>query len=254
MKLNLFVSFYILLITINFISSASWILNYHYFGEIYSIEEDNNNYKVVIKEVVYCFKAPCNQPIVDQVSINNKEDIDNLKIVFDEIFKDTEYKEKDIYPEELTVKQKEIINNVLQRNVFYTIINGLDQYNKDYEKRGYYKDLDENNTVFITIAMGEKPSGGYSIGVEKIEMDDNKVTTIYVNEKKPGNDVIVTDALTYPVVQIKFRTSPSEVTVLNYETGEKFPLLQDSFIRISGASFNMGHFLLLLIFFLFQLL
>ena len=72
--------------------------------------------------------------------------------------------------------------------------------------------------------MGEKPSGGYSIGIQKIKIKGNRVS-IYISEKVPGKDEDVTDALTYPIVQVKFNHLPSFVEVINYETGDTFPNL-----------------------------
>ena len=97
--------------------------------------------------------------------------------------------------------------------------------------------------------MGEKPNGGYSIDVAKIEMNEEGVT-IYVNENKPEEGAITTSVMTYPVVQIKFNFISNRITIVNNETGEKFPLLGDPFVRISSSFLNAGHFLLILIIFI----
>ena len=101
--------------------------------------------------------------------------------------------------------------------------------------------------------MGEKPTGGYSINVEKIEIDRSEAT-IYVNETIPPEDAVVTLAVTYPIVQIEFKNIPSIVNVINVETDEKFPLIKESFEPVrktSGSFLNVRHFLLLLVFFIF---
>lgn len=251
MKLSLLVSFYILLNTIIFASSSSRYLEFDYESSTFGINENENNYEVEIRKGTnYCIKAPCNQNVLDKIKITNKEDMDNLKIVFDDILSKeniniTTYND-------LTSKQKEIIKNVFDRNnIFYTIINDLNQHNKQYDKRGYYYDEDEKQyRTFITIAMGEKPNGGYSIDVAKIEMNEEGVT-IYVNENKPEEGAITTSVMTYPVVQIKFNFISNRITIVNNETGEKFPLLEDPFVRISSSFLNAGHFLLILIIFIF---
>ena len=69
--------------------------------------------------------------------------------------------------------------------------------------------------------MGEKPSGGYSIGIKKIKIKGSNVS-IYVTEKVPRKDEMVTDAITYPIAQVKFNQSPSFVQVSNYDTGDIF--------------------------------
>ena len=56
--------------------------------------------------------------------------------------------------------------------------------------------------------MGEKPSGDNSIGIKKIKIKGNNIS-IYVIEKAPGIVKAVTEALTYPVAQVKFNHLPS---------------------------------------------
>ena len=116
-------------------------------------------------------------------------------------------------------------NNKLIPILKYEVLNNSEKYNNKYKKRGYsYEIEDDSESVIYTIAMGEKPSGGYSIGVKKIKIKGTNVS-IYVNEKFPGKDEAVTDALTYPIVQVKFNHLPSFVEVINYETGDIFPNL-----------------------------
>ena len=251
MKLSLLVSFYILLNTIVFTFSSSRHLEFDYESSTFGIDENENNYEVEIRKgTIYCYKAPCNQKVLDKITITDKEDMDNLKIVFDDILSEENRNIKTY--NDLPSKQKEIIKNVFDRNnIFYTIINDLDQHNSQYNKRGYYYDEDEKQyRTFITIAMGEKSNGGYSIDVEKIEMNEEGVT-IYVNENKPEEGAITTSDMTYPVVRIKFNFISNRITIVNNETGEKFPLLEDPFVRISGSFLNVGYFLLILIVFIF---
>ena len=104
--------------------------------------------------------------------------------------------------------------------------------------------------------MGEKPTGGYSINVEKIEIDGSEAT-IYVNETIPPEDAEVTQAVTYPLVQIIFTHILFRVNVTNVETDENFPLIKESFEYFepispnSGSFLNVRHFFLLLAFFIF---
>ena len=62
------------------------------------------------------------------------------------------------------------------------------------------------------------------ICIKKVKIK-GKAVNIYVSQKEPGKDEMVDDVLTYPVVKIKFYKSPSLVTVLDYETGEIFHVL-----------------------------
>ena len=104
----------------------------------------------------------------------------------------------------------------------YEILNNSGKYNNKYKERGFtYETEDGSDSVIYTIAMGEKPSGGYSIGIKKIKIKGNNVS-IYVTEKVPEKNEFVTDAFTYPIVQVKFNHLPSFVQVSNYDTGDIF--------------------------------
>ena len=234
MKSNIFIIFYLLLNAIIIVSSSSnatRIIDYYYEFKIYSIEEYENNYVVVIKEIIYCFRTPCNPLIIDIVSIKDKEDNSALKVLFDELFKNSDTKQKSLFDEELSVKHNEIITSILERNKIlfkleYKIINNLNQFNNvKYKEKGYSYE-EEDDGVIYTIAMGEKPSSGYSIDVKRIKII-GRMVTIYVNEKIPGKDEVVYDMMTYPIVQIKFNQLPSQVTVLDYETIEQYPCLME---------------------------
>ena len=211
------------------------VLNIHYEdNKIYTIEERDGIFGIITKIVVICVKAPC-PPIYVKKNIENEEDCKNLKILFDSIFKNSNIKEKTVYYGELTEEQIQIILNVLDNNKIisvlkYEILDNNEKYNIKYKERGYSYEIDEENeegeeSVIYTIAMGEKPSGGYSIEIQKIKIKGNKVS-IYISEKVPGKDEVVTAALTYPIIQIKFNHLPSFVEVINYETGDIFPNLK----------------------------
>ena len=58
------------------------ILNYYHDGLIYSIEENELKFKVVIKQIIYCIRAPCDPIIMEEKKIDNEEDCKNLKSLF----------------------------------------------------------------------------------------------------------------------------------------------------------------------------
>ena len=222
----------LIILIISFISINSQdfrVLNYyHNDGKIYSIEEGEDNFKILTKEVINCFTTPCIPPVLDEKIIEDKEDIRNLKLLFDEIFIDSKVKELNAIEGELADEQLEIILNVLKKNKIiiileYKIINNLGQYNGIFRRRGYLYKI-EGDSVIYTIAMGEKTSGGYSIEVKEVKIKGDSAT-IYVTEKSPGKEDIVTDALTYPIVQVKFNKFPSSIEVISYDSGEIFPSL-----------------------------
>ena len=234
MKSNIIIIFYLLLNIFVIVTSSSndtRILDYQYNNKIYSIEENGNNYKVIMKEIIYCITTPCNPPVIDTISIKDKEDKIALKDLFDELFKNSEAKVKGVIDKMLTPTQIKIISDVLEKNKIlikleYEIINGLSQHNQKYNKRGYYYEVEKDGGVTYTIAMGQKPSAGYSIDVQKVKIKDKKVI-VYAYEKEPGRYEGVDTVLTYPIAQIKLTRLPSEITILNYETGKEFPCLME---------------------------
>lgn len=66
-------------------------------------------------------------------------------------------------------------------------------------------DADLKNANFLILNMGEKKSGGYSIGIEKVEETDEKlIFTVKETEPKPGE--MVTQNITYPYAIIKINS------------------------------------------------
>lgn len=66
--------------------------------------------------------------------------------------------------------------------------------------------LIEDNT-YILVTYGEKPTGGFSVEITDVEKIDDGLK-VFVNFTKPGEDELVTEALTYPydlaVIENKF--------------------------------------------------
>jgi PrcB C-terminal len=61
---------------------------------------------------------------------------------------------------------------------------------------------DINNSNYVILNMGEKNTGGYSIGVEKVEETDKNII-ITVKENNPAADAMVMQVITYPYTVVK---------------------------------------------------
>ncbi|WP_428228378.1 protease complex subunit PrcB family protein [Flavobacterium sp.] len=61
---------------------------------------------------------------------------------------------------------------------------------------------DISNSNYVILNMGEKNTGGYSIGVEKVEETDKNII-ITVRENNPAPDVMVMQVITYPYTVVK---------------------------------------------------
>ena len=198
----------------------------HYFyqdGRIYTIKENEEDFSINVEERITCFEPPCISPEFGEKTIENEEDCQILKNLFNEIFQNSKITE--ISVRELSSEQKTILLKILND---YKIISLLEYEiikktnpNKKYKERGYTCDFQDNDSVLCTIAMGEMPTDGYSIGIKKIKTKGYDAS-IYITEKVPGKDSFQDDVLTYPIVQVKFNHIPSLLEVANYETGEIF--------------------------------
>ena len=64
---------------------------------------------------------------------------------------------------------------------------------------------DVQNSNFIILNMGEKFTGGYSIGVESV-VETEKNIVIKVKETVPKEGAMVTQAITYPFCVVKINS------------------------------------------------
>ncbi len=64
------------------------------------------------------------------------------------------------------------------------------------------KQDDINNSNYVILNMGEKNTGGYSIGVEKVEETDKNII-ITVKENNPAPDAMTMQVITYPYTVVK---------------------------------------------------
>jgi len=195
--------------------------NYYLNGLIFSIVEKENYFDIVTKQQIFCIKAPCVPPVLNTISVKKEEDIKILKSLFSEIFNETKVIEKPITDDDLTSEQIDKIFKVFENNnitqaIKYKIIKGLGYYDSSYSKRGFYT---EGNGLNYTIASGQRPSGGYTIEVNKVKIKGTQAT-IYVKESKPSGASIT--VLTYPIARVEFNIIPTSVTVFNYDTNEEF--------------------------------
>ncbi len=72
-------------------------------------------------------------------------------------------------------------------------------------------EADLKSATFLILNMGEKATGGYTIGVESVEETADKII-VTTKDIIPGPGVMVTQAITYPYTVIKINSrKPIEV-------------------------------------------
>ncbi|MEO0143728.1 MAG: protease complex subunit PrcB family protein [candidate division WOR-3 bacterium] len=63
-------------------------------------------------------------------------------------------------------------------------------------------DVNFNKEILIGVFLGQRPTSGYSISVEKVLLENKKIV-VYANEICPKKDQMVLMVITYPSVFIK---------------------------------------------------
>lgn len=97
-------------------------------------------------------------------------------------------------PIEFEVIDKETINdNELLLNL----------YNKNYMTKGIYSLIDVDY-IYVLVAAGEKPTGGYSLEIDSITEVTPGTAYIHGTLNSPAEDSVVTQVLTHPNVMVKF--------------------------------------------------
>ena len=67
------------------------------------------------------------------------------------------------------------------------------------------KQSDISNSNYVILNLGEKNSGGYSIGVEKVEETDKNII-ITTKENSPSPDAMVTQVISYPYTVVRIHS------------------------------------------------
>jgi hypothetical protein len=91
---------------------------------------------------------------------------------------------------------------------FYEILtepNEIKMLESDPHIADKMKQDDTSTSNYIVLNMGEKNSGGYSIGIEKVEETDKNII-ITVKEKNPAPDAMVMQVITYPYTVVKIHS------------------------------------------------
>lgn len=74
-----------------------------------------------------------------------------------------------------------------------------------------------NDKVYVVVTRGQKPTGGYDIGIDKmklVEEDDGTTTlVVYVNFTDPSPGDILTQVITYPyeVAETNLKQLPDQI-------------------------------------------
>jgi hypothetical protein len=91
---------------------------------------------------------------------------------------------------------------------FYEILtesNEIKMLQNDKKLRNKISALDVQKSNFVILNMGEKNTGGYSIGIESVvETKENIIINVKESSPEPGS--MVTQVITYPFCVVKINS------------------------------------------------
>ena len=99
----------------------------------------------------------------------------------------------------------------------YEIYNDYHQWGFDFSKRGYYVNTYKmpDSPWYYIITMGEQSTGGFSLEISEVKIDENNNVEVIVKEKEPKRGEAVTTALTYPSICLEFNKKPNSISIVN---------------------------------------
>jgi len=194
------------------------VLLYHNDNSTYKIVQENEYISIKSESDLDCDVVDCNELDIPTTEITEPEIKKEVTNLLDELFKNERSTFLEVSNNDLTIDQisslEIIINSLEEEDLTYTI--NKSKIKEPLTKRGYAI-VEESNKAIVLIGMGEKNTGGYSIDISKVITSSN-TATIYVKETSPKPGDVVTQAFTYPTVQIEFNRKPEKIIVINEET------------------------------------
>lgn len=106
---------------------------------------------------------------------------------------------------------------------FYEIISKESEFKmllNDKKLKKKIKPIDIETSNFLLLNMGEKNSGGYTIGIESVEETSTNIF-VTIKETKPKSGENVTMAMTYPMCIVKINSKKN--IIFNEITNEQKP-------------------------------
>ncbi|MED1663918.1 protease complex subunit PrcB family protein [Brevibacillus laterosporus] len=82
------------------------------------------------------------------------------------------------------------------------------------QEQGGYQLIHENDLTYVAIALGERPTSGYSIKVDNVQQETDGTYVIHVVEERPQKTMLL-QVITYPTAVITLPQDAQHVTI-NY--------------------------------------
>ena len=198
----LFIIFIIILLSITFICIYFFILKKNRNIQIYKNYYYNNTNNYSEKNSTINNINNGSEVLNDNIDYNITENNNNSNII--------DYMTDDIN-HNISFNKSELEYEIIKNEDLY--ISGK------YNERGYYL-LNNNNSIFYIISIGQKPNPCYYILFDNIIINGDTVV-IFLKEKMALLQNCIENIL-YPKIIIKFNRIPEKIYFLNSETGEYF--------------------------------
>lgn len=200
-----------------------FIIHYYVGNSEYDIKPSGKYLAIDENEVIYCIKAPCDPIHKTSFKVMYKEE---YYLLIQELLRNKDSNDITIYTSDLDDNKVSKMNDMVKYKAPKTTsaVTKVDYYDNDHRNRGYYIEEIDGKYV-VTIAMGERHTGGYNISIINVETKDNTMT-IYCEEKSPKPSDTVTQAFTYPTTSITLEKMPKEIIVINANNGTNYKLLK----------------------------
>lgn len=221
------------------IEGTSYTIRYEDYSKalIYDMEVSSldSAKKIIVteKEQVICFQAPCDPISRNKYTVDYTEE---YKEYFNKKFSNKKNNIVYIDRESMTDEDYKIISKILKieyetnnkeysNYTNYRVERSGDYYKstKGYSVYHHYGVEDDYADTEVTVYMGERNTGGYSIEVVSVKKKDNDVI-ITVKENNPSTDT-VTMAITYPSIKVILPFDAKNIEVVDiygnnyYENG-----------------------------------
>ena len=203
-------------------------LTYKSFPYTYVIDRNARDFKVTKMMETDCKEEETKCKVNNLASYDLKLDDYQkyaIRTYFDFAFK---FKNGDKY-----ITKNDLNNELAERAIWTAITNdstflSMDRYKNyqivdyeqksDYKEKGFYYDEDENR-MYITIALGQQKYDGYSIRVREAHKIKNDVI-FYVEMEEPTGKKWKNDNA--PIVKLEITEKPDNVKVVNLNNGENY--------------------------------
>ena len=194
-------------------------LNYSYAGSYYEIYSYKDHYVVSKNKIIQCVKAPCDPILEKTYKLNfKKKSLKKANLFMEELFRNSNTNElgglvdADLTENEMFLMRGFINDNekiFMKKSFTYPTYEVLseDSYSS-YTKKGFHRNEDGT----ITISMGTRNTGGYSVAILKVTVKDGNAS-IFVQEQSSSNDQVVTQAISNPATTIRIKENYSTISV-----------------------------------------